>query len=366
MIGLRYPLRNKRGTMQIRRVLAIVAVLALSAGALETAAQKKDDKNQPKRSKIEQQDVDLSVAMLDRIIQGAQPAPTDFTLAWEANHSTKGQDGQTYVPFTMLVDKALAGKQVAFYVRVVEKGAPPPALPDPKAKDEKNAPVRPTYPWERISFTGVPDSGKMSRAFLLKPGEYDAYITLKEKSTTEIKDLAKAAPPKMAYLKRELSVPDYNGAELKMSAPILAATVEPLAAPLSPAQTEENPYSVFGAMRIVPSPDGKFSKAGEFSIVFFVYGAGDAGGGKPNVALDYSFYVKQGEGEKYFNKTAPQELNGTTLSPDFNVTLGHQVPGMLSIPLASFPVGDFRLEIKVTDRAGNKTITQNVTFSVTA
>jgi hypothetical protein len=119
-------------------------------------------------------------------------------------------------------------------------------------------------------------------------------------------------------------------------------------------------------MKIQPSADGKFSKTGEFNIVFFVYGAGDAGGGKPNVTLDYSFYVKQGEGEKYFNKTAPQELNGTTLSPDFNVTLGHQVPGMLSIPLASFPVGDFRLEIKVTDKATNKTITQNVAFSVTA
>jgi hypothetical protein len=352
--------------MQIRRVLAVVAVLALSAGALETAAQKNDNKNQPKRSKTEQQDVDLSVAIVDRVVQAAMPAPTDFTLTWESNHFTKGQEGLTYAPFTLVVDKALAGKQVAYYTRVVEKGAAPPPAPDPKAKDNKNAPARPAFPWERISFTQVPESGRMSRAFLLKPGDYDVYITLKEKSTTEIKDLAKAPPPKMAYFKRELSVPDYNSADLKVSTPILASTVEPLSAPLSPAQTEENPYSVFGAMKIQPSSDGKFSKAGEFSIVFFVYGAGDAGGGKPNVTLDYSFYVKQGEGEKYFNKTAPQELNGTTLSPDFNVNLGHQVPGMLSIPLASFPVGDFRLEIKVTDKATSKTITQNVAFSVTA
>jgi hypothetical protein len=265
------------------------------------------------------------------------------------------------------VDKALAGKQVAFYTRVVEKGAPPPPAPDPKAKDDKAAPARPSYPWERITFTQVPDSGKMSRAFVLKPGDYDVYITLKEKATAEIKDLAKAPPPKMAFFKRELSVPDYNGTDLKMSTPILASTVEPMTAPLTPAQTEENPYGVFGAMKIVPSPDGKFSKAGEFSVVFFVYGAGDAGGGKPNVTLDYSFYVKQGEGEKYFNKTAPQDLNGATLSPDFNVTLGHQVPGMLSIPLASFPVGDYRLELKVTDKAaGNKTITQSIGFTVVA
>jgi hypothetical protein len=352
--------------MKIRRVLAAVAVLAFSVGTLETAAQKNDNKNQPKRSKTEQQDVDLSVSMVDRVIQGALPAPTDYTLAWESNHFTKGQDGATYVPFTMVVDKALAGKDVAYYVRVVEKGAPPPPMPDPKAKDNKNAPARPNYPWERITFAKVPDSGKMSRAFLLPPGDYDTYITLKEKSTAEIKDITKAVPPKMAYLKRELSVPDYSKAELTMSTAILAGTLEPLPAPLTPAQIEENPYGVFGAMKIVPSVDGKFSKAGEFSVVFFVYGTGDAGGGKPNVALDYSFYTKQGEGEKYFNKTAPQEMNATTLAPDFNVAAGHQVPGMLSIPLASFPLGDYRLEIKVTDKVSNKTITQSVNFTVAA
>jgi hypothetical protein len=294
------------------------------------------------------------------------PAPADYTLAWESNHFTKGQDGSTYVPFTMVVDKMLAGKQVAYYVRVVPKGAPPPPMPDPKAKDAKNAPARPEYPWERITFATVPESGKMMRAFLLKPGEYDTYITLKEKSTAEIKDITKAAPPKMAYLKRELTVPDYSTAELKMSTAILASTLEPLTAPLTPAQIEDNPYGVFGAMKIVPSADGKFSKAGEFSVVFFVYGAGDAGGGKPNMALDYSFYTKQGEGEKYFNKTAPQEMNATTLAPDFNVAAGHQVPGMLSIPLASFPVGDYRLEIKVTDKVSNKSITQSINFTVAA
>jgi len=356
--------------MQIRRVLALIAVLTLAVGAMPIAAQKNDNKNQPKRSKTEQQDVDLSVAVVDRVIGGQMPAPTDYTMTWESNHFTKGAEGQTYVPFTIVVDKALAGKQVAYYMRVVDKGAPVPAAapPDPKAKVDKNAaPVRPSYPWERISFTQVPESGKMSRAVVLKPGEYEAYITLKEKSTTEIKDLAKAPTPKVAYIKHEITVPDYNGAELKMSTPILASTVEPLPAPLTPAQLEENPYGVFGAMKIVPSADGKFSKAGEFSIVFFVYGAGDAGGGKPNVTLDYSFYVKaNGEAEKYFNKTAPQELNGTTLAPDFNVAAGHQVPGMLSIPLASFPVGEYRLEIKVTDKAANKTITQNVAFTVAA
>lgn len=355
--------------MQIRRVLALIAVFAFVVTSLPMAAQN-DNKNQPKRSKAEQQDIDVSAHLVDRVSSGEMPAPADLTLTWESNHFTKGQEGLTYIPFTMVVDKTLASKQVAYYVRIVEKGAPAAAAaaPDPKDKGKPAAaPVRPTYPWERVSFTQVPATGKMSRAFVLKPGEYDAYIVIKEKFEKEVKDLAKQPLPKVAFLKREISVPSYEAAaELKVSTPILASTVEPLTAPLSPVQLEESPYSVFGAMKIEPSADGKFSKASEFNLVFFVYGAGDAGGGKPNVLLEYSFYQKQAEGEKYFNKTAPQELNGTTLPPDFNVAAGHQVPGMLSIPLTSFPAGDYRLEIKVTDKASSKTLVQNVAFSVTA
>ena len=353
--------------MEIRRVLALTAVFALVVSTLPIGAQG-DNKNQPpKRSKPEQQDIDVSAAVVDRVSSGEMPAPADFVLTWDANHFTKGQEGSTYVPFTLTVDKSLVSKPVAYYVRVVEKGAPAVApAPDPKDKGKAAPPARPVYPWERISFTQVPATGKMSRALVLKPGAYDAYIVIKEKYDKEVKDLAKQPLPKVAFLKREITVPDYSSAELKVSTPILASVVEPLTAPLTPAQIDENPYGVFGAMKIEPSPDGKFSKAGEFNLVFFVYGAGDAGGGKPNVTLDYSFYVKQGEGEKYFNKTAPQELNGMTLPPDFNVAAGHQVPGMLSIPLASFPAGDYRLEIKVTDKAGNKTLVQNVTFTVTA
>jgi hypothetical protein len=63
--------------MQIRRVLVAAAVLTLVVGALPIEAQKNDkndNKNQPKRSKTEQQDVDLSVGLVDRVIGvGVQP-----------------------------------------------------------------------------------------------------------------------------------------------------------------------------------------------------------------------------------------------------------------------------------------------------
>ena len=34
------------------------------------------------------------------------------------------------------------------------------------------------------------------------------------------------------------------------------------------------------------------------------------------------------------------------------------------MPLASFPEGDYRLEIKVTDKIANKTLIRDVNFSV--
>jgi hypothetical protein len=36
------------------------------------------------------------------------------------------------------------------------------------------------------------------------------------------------------------------------------------------------------------------------------------------------------------------------------------------VPLKSFPEGEYRLEIKITDKTSNKVLTQNVKFNVKA
>jgi hypothetical protein len=306
---------------------------------------------------------------VDAVSTGQQPVPTDYSLTWDSNHFVKGQEGVTYLPFTLKVDKALASKQVAVYIRVVNKGGAVASIapaPDPKDKDKKNQapPARPTFPWDYVTFTQVPESGEMSRAIALKPGEYEAYITIKEKGA-ELKDPSKAPPIKAAVLKHDLVVPDFTVPELKTSTVIVASNIEVLSTQLTPAQQEENPY-VFGPMKIHPSADGKFKKADELNIVFWIYGASEAAGGKPDVTIEYAFHQKLAEGEKYFNRTAPQVLNAQSLPPEFSVAAGHQLPGTLTVPLASFPAGDYRLEIKVTDKTNSKTIVQNVTFSVAA
>ncbi len=69
-------------------------------------------------------------------------------------------------------------------------------------------------------------------------------------------------------------------------------------------------------------------------------------------------------GEKFFNKTNPQNLNAQTLPPQFDLAAGHQLQTGQAVPLASFPEGQYRLEIKVTDKIANKTLVRDISFSV--
>ena len=346
--------------MRIRRVLAIVVALAFAITSAPVEAQKKDDKKPPKRSKAEQADVETLVKLVDGVAGGTQPAPTDVTVSWESNHFVKGQEGSTYIPFTLTVDRSkLAKGDVAYYVRVVNKGE---AAAAPAAKDAKDAkPAAPNYPWDNINFIEVPSSGKLTRAIQLKPGDYEAFIAIKEKAPE--KEQKNAPPAKIGLLRKDLKVPDFGSNDLATSSIMMASNIEVLNAPLAQDKQEENPYT-FGPMKVVLSPDAKFTKTGELNLVFWIYGAGAATAGKPNVQVEYAFHQKLPEGEKYFNRTQPQVLDATSLPPEFDVAAGHQLPGTLTVPLASFPAGDYRLEIKITDRTSNKTLTQNVAFTV--
>jgi hypothetical protein len=392
--------------MQVRRVLAIsVAILFVSA-ASPLVAQRNNDNKQPQRSAQEQADIQtlvqtVEIAMLSDVgitvpAPGSQPPATpptakpltlgapdssqgDVPIKWDSNHFVKGQT-DTYIPFTLQLDKAALPSGAALWIRVITAdqaasfASQITAAAKQQGSNRNQPPVRTMFAWDNGSFVDVPEGGKLQRAIQLRPGQYVAYIAVKEKSAASAgnqrntdrnrndRNAAPAAPAgKVGLLRHEIVVPDFGQGDLTTSSVIVARSVEQVAAP--PTDQESNPY-VFGPMRIVPSPDGKFSKSAELSVIFWIYGAQAAASGKPDVTIDYNFYQKAGDADKYFNKTAPQQLNAQTLPPEFSVAAGHQLPGSLVVPLSSFPAGDFRLEIKVTDKASGKSVTQNVNFTV--
>jgi hypothetical protein len=358
----------QRGIMQIRRVLTLCAAL-IWAGTLSPTLLAQNNQNnqrdQERRSRQEQQDIDALVKLVDGVSKG-QAAPSDIPVTWESNHFVRGADGTTYVPFTLAIDRSkLTAPGLAVYVRIVAKdaaaAAPAPANNNDRNRNQ-NQNDRVTYPWDNVHFLEVPADGKVQRAFAVKPGNYEMFIAVKER--TPEKQERNAPPAKTAVLRRDITLPDFTKPELQTSSVIIANSIEPVTSPVSPAQQQEQPYN-FGTMRVVPSADMKLKKSSELQVLFWVYGAGDKGG-KPDLTIEYNFHQKTGDAEKYFNKTAPQDLNAQTLPPQFDVNAGHQLPGSLVVPLASFPEGDFRLEIKITDKVSGKTLTENANFTVVA
>ena len=345
--------------MFIRRVVGLCIAVFLVAGAsLSLVAQ--DKKKEPKKlSKQEQQDIATLVKLADGIGMD-QTAPADLTLTWQQNHFLKASDGNTFMPYTVIIDaKGLSSPGVAMYVRAVAKSAPAAAAD--KKGDKKGDQEKIKYPWDDIQFFDVPANGHVSRAIAVPGGDYDLIVAVKKKSTGKEK---KNDVNKTGVLRRELAVPGFGKPELDTSSVILADVVE-ASPPLDPDGQRANPY-VFGNMRITPNVDPKFKKSAELNLVFWIYGVSPASAQKPDVLVDYNFHQKLPDGEKFFNRTAPQPLNGQTLDPAFDMSIGHLLMGSLTVPLASFPPGDYRLEIKITDKPSGKTLTRNVAFSVVA
>jgi hypothetical protein len=288
---------------------------------------------------------------------------------------------------TPAADAPKIGSSVVAYLRVAPKGAtaPPPATAggdasakdssgkdaskekkDSKdAKDSKGA--GPTYPFEDVYFTDLRtapgQTPRLSRAFSVPAGSYDVYVALRERPVGGAAEKADT-PVKVYVVKQTVDVPNYWSGDFTTSSVIVAEKVEPLSAPLAPEAQRERPY-VLGSTEIVPSVDGKFKKAQELGVIFQIYGAKLGTDKKPDVTIEYNFFTKAADGEKPFNKTPPQQMNAQTLPANFDPDAGYQLVGGQTIPLTSFPEGDYRLEIKVTDNKGTKSLTRDVLFSVT-
>jgi hypothetical protein len=372
----------------LRRVAVAVALVAVAAGT--SRAQDTKGKLDPGQ----QADIRAMVLAVDDVTSG-KPAPSTLPVKWAESHYIKAQADKTYVPFILDIDSSglTAPAHLALYLRVAqhgdtELGSTPPPPPDPKKKGAEASPDgRHQFTFEDVSFFDVtPVAGQpayVSRAFAVPPGDYDVYVALEDRSaeapaagapaaTTPATAPAATAPaaetaaPKMGVVKQELSVPDLQGAELTTSSVIVAEKVDVLQAPLSADRQADNPYT-FGQMKITPATSGTFTKKDDLNVIFWIYGAQpDPATKKPNVTVEYSFNRKTADGETYFNRTDPQDMNASTLPPQFDLAAGHQLPGSLQVPLGSFPAGDYHLQIKVTDKVSSKSIARDVNFTVAA
>ena len=346
--------------VNLRRTIALSAAVGLVFSAA-LLAQKKDEKKLDDKQKKEIQSV---VKIVDDAAAG-QPAANDLSLTWLHEDFLKAQGNKGFVPFSVALDPSkVSGGTVALYWRVVAKGGAPEPAAGAKKSDDKDKP-KPVFAYEDVSFVPVKSDGPthISRSFTVPAGAYDVFVVAKEPSPD--KPPKNAPPPKVSLIKQTVNVPDFWNGELSSSSVLIAQRIDPLPAPLPAQQQAERPYAL-GTIEIQPVFDTKFSKKGELSTFMLIYNPKTDASNKPDVAVEYNFYSKAGGAEKFFNKTSPQDLNATTLPPQFDIAAGHQLQTGQAVPLASFPEGDYRLEIKITDKIANKSLTRDVNFTVTA
>jgi hypothetical protein len=357
--------------MTQRRVRFALFVFVVCTSSMGLFAQSKDDK---KKDEAQKREIQTIVKTVDDLTAG-QPAANDLSMTWLREDVLKAQGQKEYLPFTVQIDPSkVSGGTVAFYWRVVSKTPAAAAVIEPAKKDDKkdkdkdkeNKGRKSDYAYEDISFipvTAGQTSMKISRSFTVPGGTYDVFLVAKE--PTPEKAPKNAPPAKVSAIKQTLTVPDFWNNELATSSVIVAQRIDPLPAPLTPQQQADRPYAL-GMMEILPTFETKFTKKAELSTFMLIYNPKVDSANKPDVSVEYNFYQKlAGQPEKFFNKTNPQNLNAQTLPPNFDFAAGHQLQSGQAVPLASFPEGDYRLEIKITDKIANKTLSREILFTVT-
>jgi hypothetical protein len=364
--------------MEVRRFTAFVCAGVLVSLWMSGPAQAQARK----LTRDEQNQAQALVAIVDDAIiaqgGGQATAPSsDVALTFRADFM-KSEGTMVYAPYTVAIEPGkFSSFPVAMTIRVIKQGEEKDlALKLETAKKESKQSVsvslseeggfsglsssggtqskRPVYAFEDYYFFPNPKDGRIQRAFSVPAGDYEVYIAMREKPGK--------GQPKTTVMHQPLSVPDMTQG-LQTSSVIVASAVEPSKEQLSGEKQLAQPYTV-GGMKITPAASTKMPKSGEISVLFFVYNPGLTAAKKPDVEVNYTFYMKQGTGEKMFNRTKPQPFNEATLPPEFNAGAGHQIMAGQAVPLASFPEGDYRLEIKVTDKTNSNSITKNVSFSV--
>lgn len=283
-------------------------------------------------------------------VAAGMPAPSDVTLTWQC-HFVDAVAGGVLVPFTVKIEHGeFTSFPVAMYLRVVTRGAPAPA-PGPRDALAQ-------YPFEDAAIFERPKDGRISRAFVAPPGEYDVYVALVEKPTLELPQ------PKTVVLKQAVSVPDLKS-DLAVSSIIAYDQIE-----VDPSNTRpsfedqlDEPYVLWGT-RLTPSIRSTFGRSEKLSVIFLVYNAGAAADDKPDVEVQYNFHQRTDTTETFFTRARPELFNAETLGREFRLAAGDLIVAGQQLPLARFPDGEYRLEIMVKDNTTGKSLTRDVNFTV--
>jgi|GEM_PF-3169429 len=158
--------------------------------------------------------------------------------------------------------------------------------------------------------------------------------------------LAVVAGGKSGGSKKTFSVPDYAG-KFGISSVILSRKFNTL----TEAKPEKTPYT-FGKIKVDPDTERIFTKADDLIIVYEVYNAQNDAAGKPSVEVTIGFQ----KGMEKPKNTQPAPANG--------LVTGKKMTVPTSFPLTTFPSGDWKIKVSITDKLTTQTASQETSFTI--
>ncbi len=341
---------------RIRRGAAVLAVVCMAPPM--AVGQQVDDTQQAERLK---QARDKDVQPLLQYVaeyEAGQPAPVDFPMEFTTDF-LKAAGNKTYVPYTVAIEQeSLDAESMILHLRVVRRDDPAATVPvDLGASDQ--------YEYEDLHFidlrTPIRDEPyRISRAFAVAPGVFDVYVAMVESEVeSEVEEGVKTS-----VLRQRLEVPDFFDGQLTTSTLMLAEHLDRLTQPLTADEQVLRPYAL-GSLEISPAWRAQFAKSEVLSLFFVIYNPMvSPETNKPEVVVDYDFHQRLGDTERFFNKTNSQLFNAQTLPAQFDLALGHQLVAGQTIQLNVFGVGEYRMEVTITDKMSGQSLTRDVNFSV--
>jgi hypothetical protein len=264
-----------------------------------------------------------------------------------ARATTAVQMQESFTALRLQLDQAL---------EEIEKSRPQAKGPEkPRPRDDF------VHPFEDVDFVDLGAAGgttpALERAIAVPPGEFVMYVAIAGPAG------AGPAAGSVQVYEQPLSVPGIADT-FAMSSVIVADRLEARGSIVPPDRQTAFPYS-FGGTDAVLSTDQEFGESENVSTLFQVLNPMPDGAGKVDVSVEYRFHRKLIDGgEEFFNETAPQIFDKDTLPIDFNLATGHDLFATQTVPLATFPPGDYRLEIRVRDRLADKVVTHDVPLTV--
>ena len=305
--------------MVIRRsglALASAALLLLVSTASNVAAQGRP------LTKDEEREAKAVTGALGNAFQG-KPVTNELGLSWIRHDGLQAQADKNIVAFGVTLDPAKAPSGKVFMVwRVLPAGADP--------KDKKIVPI-----FENFSTVAL-EAGKpfIGRLLLAPAGKFDVFLGAHEL----VEGKGSKAP--VSVLKQTIDVPALTGGDFLVSNLFIFRTRK-YDAPL--ADIMEHPYGT-PEEESIPLENPTLAKTEPLRVNGMVFNA------TGRVGVEYAAY-KDGVAEP-FKKWAAAEIDPARQGiPD-------------RVPLTDFEPGNYRLEIKLTDKGSGKTLTESLKFVV--